>query len=194
VPINGESAPAKLVAARISFGSRLTVSMVSRMAKVLLVAASAFFYTLVVFNNLTDYNSNYQFVHHVLLMDSTFPGNHVTWRAIHPLWIHTAFYNSIILWEAVSMLLLWAGTLRLLRAMFQTAKAFQSAKRLAIAGLTLGMLLWFAAFLTIGAEWFLMWQSQTWNGQDAAFRTFLVNSIILLLLLTPEGEDQKLVP
>jgi predicted small integral membrane protein len=182
------------VASRILLGGRLTVGMISRIAKVLLVAASAFFYTLVVFNNLTDYNSNYQFVHHVLLMDSTFPGNHGMWRAIHPLWIHTAFYNSIILWEAVSMLLLWAGTLRLLRAMFQTAKAFQSAKRLAIAGLTLGMLMWLGAFLTIGGEWFLMWQSQTWNGQDAAFKRFLVNGIIFLLLLTPECEDQKRVP
>jgi predicted small integral membrane protein len=182
------------VASRILLGGRLTVGMISRIAKVLLVAASAFFYALVVFNNLTDYNSNYQFVHHVLLMDSTFPGNHGMWRAIHPLWIHTAFYNSIILWEAVSMLLLWAGTLQLVRAMFQTAKAFQSAKRLAIAGLTLGMLMWLGAFLTIGGEWFLMWQSQTWNGQDAAFKRFLVDGIIFLLLLTPECEDQKRVP
>src|SRR5438874_12583076 len=82
--------------------------MISRLAKTLLVAASAFFYTLVVFNNLTDYNSNYQFVHHVLLMDSTFPGNHGMWRAIHPLRIHTVFYDSIMAWEVVSMLLMWS--------------------------------------------------------------------------------------
>jgi predicted small integral membrane protein len=60
--------------------------MISRLSKTLLVAASAFYYTLVVFNNLTDYNSNYQFVHHVLLMDSTFPGNRGMWRAIQPPW------------------------------------------------------------------------------------------------------------
>jgi predicted small integral membrane protein len=184
----------KNMASRTLMGDRVTVEMISRIAKVVLVAASALFYTLVVFNNLTDYNSNYQFVHHVLLMDSTFPGNHGMWRAIHPPWIHTVFYNSIILWEAASMLLLWAGTLRLLRAIFQTAKAFQSAKRLAAAGLTLGMLMWLGAFLAIGGEWFLMWQSQTWNGQDAAFKRFLVNGVILLLLLTPECEDQKRVP
>jgi predicted small integral membrane protein DUF2165 len=63
-----------------------TVHMISRLSKTLLVAASAFYYTLVVFNNLTDYNSNYQFVHHVLLMDSTFPGNRGMWRAIQPPW------------------------------------------------------------------------------------------------------------
>ncbi len=171
---------------KTSYGPRAHI--ISRLSKTLLVAASAFYYTLVVFNNLTDYNSNYQFVHHVLLMDSTFPGNHGMWRAIHPPWIHTAFYNLIIFWEAVSMLLLWAGTVRLLRTTGKTATAFQSAKTLAIAGLTVGMLMWFVAFFIVGGEWFLMWQSRTWNGQDAAIRMFLVQGVVLLLLLTPEVE------
>jgi predicted small integral membrane protein len=184
----------KSVVSGTLFGGGLTVHMISRLSKTLLVAASAFYYTLVVFNNLTDYNSNYQFVHHVLLMDSTFPGNHGMWRAIQPLWIHTAFYGLIILCEVVAMLLIWAGTVRLLRAIGKTATVFQSAKRLAIAGLTVGMLMWFGAFLTIGGEWFLMWQSPTWNGQDAAFRMFLVEGIVLLLLLTPEVEDQERLP
>jgi len=165
--------------------------MILRLSKTLLVAAVAFFYTLVVSNNLTDYNSNYQFVHHVLVMDSTFPGNHGMWRAIHPLWIQTVFYNCIILWEVVSMVLISAGAVQLLRAIGKTAGAFQSAKRLAIAGLTLSMLMWLVAFLTVGGEWFLMWQSRTWNGQDAAFRMFLVEGVILLLLLTPEVEHHE---
>jgi predicted small integral membrane protein len=176
------------------FGAGLTVNMMSRLAKTLLVAASAFFYTLVVFNNLTDYSLNYQFVDHVLLMDSTFPGNHAMWRAIHPRWIRTAFYNSIIAWEVISMLLTWGGTARLLRAIGNTATEFQSAKRLAIAGLTVGMLMWLGAFLTIGGEWFLMWQSRSWNGQDVACRMFLVQGVILLLLLTPEVEHHEHLP
>lgn len=39
-----------------------------------------------------------------------------------------------------------------------------------MAGLTLGFTLWFAGFMIVGAEWFQMWQSTTWNGQQAAFR------------------------
>lgn len=39
-------------------------------------AAGSVFPYLVVFNNLTNYASNNQFVHHVLLIDSTFPGHH----------------------------------------------------------------------------------------------------------------------
>ena len=53
--------------------------MTSRIAKIFLLAGIALFYTLVVFNNLTDFDSNYQFVRHVLAMDTTFPGNRGMW-------------------------------------------------------------------------------------------------------------------
>jgi len=56
--------------------------MITRMAKTLLLAGIGLFYALVVFNNLTDFGSNYQFVQHVLSMDSTFPGNHGMYRAL----------------------------------------------------------------------------------------------------------------
>ncbi|HUY82511.1 MAG TPA: DUF2165 domain-containing protein [Acidobacteriaceae bacterium] len=164
--------------------------MILRTSKVLLVAAIAFFYTLVVFNNCTDYGSNYQFVHHVLLMNSTFPGNHGMWRAIHSLWIQKAFYDSIILWEAVTMVLCWLGCVRMLRKLRAPADAFHLAKRTAIAGMTLSLLMWLVAFLTIGAEWFLMWQSHMWNGQDAAFRMFAVAGIVFILVAMPEREVQ----
>ena len=39
-------------------------------------------------------------------------------------------------------------------------------------GTTLGFLVWFTGFLVIGGEWFAMWQSATWNGQEAAFRFY----------------------
>ena len=164
--------------------------MILRLSKTLLVAAVAFFYTLVVLNNLTDYGSNYAFVHHVLLMDTTFPGNHGMWRAIHVLWIQTTFYDSIILWEAATMLLLWAGAVRLLRVAGKPA-LFEEAKALAVAGLTASLLMWLVAFLSVGGEWFLMWQSHTWNGQDAAFRMFVVVGMIFLLLVMPEASIES---
>jgi predicted small integral membrane protein len=57
--------------------------MTLRIAKVLLVFAVAAFYSFVVLNNTTDYSSNYQFVRHVLMMDSTLFGNHGMWRALN---------------------------------------------------------------------------------------------------------------
>ena len=62
--------------------------MTIRASKALLLFALGFYYTLVVFNNTNDYNSNLTFVRHVLLMDTTFPGNNGMWRAIHAPAIH----------------------------------------------------------------------------------------------------------
>lgn len=159
-----------------------------RTSKTALLAAVAFFLLLVVFNNTTDYGSNYAFVSHVLAMDTTFPGNLGMWRAIHATWMYHAFYASIILWEAVSGCLIAAGALRLWSARETDAATFNRAKSLAVAGLSLSLLQWFVAFISVGGEWFLMWQSHTWNGQDAAFRMFTCIGIVLLVLLNEDRE------
>jgi len=161
--------------------------MAVRACKALLLAAMGFFFTLVVFNNLTDFDSNYEFVRHVLSMDSTFPGNHGMWRAIVAPWVHVVFYVGIIAWEAVNALLCWWGAVKLLRALRGTMAQFAVAKRVGVVALTAGMLLWFVGFLCVGAEWFLMWQSRIWNGQEAAFRMFAVEGIVLVVLLMPEA-------
>lgn len=153
-----------------------------RAAKIALVAGVGVFYFFVVFNNITDYDSNYQFVRHILMMDSTFPGNHGMWRAINSPAAHTVFYDSIIAWEALTMLFCWWGAARMLRAFNAHAAEFNRAKGVAIAGLTLSLLMWLVAFLSVGGEWFLMWQSKNWNGQEAAFRMFACVGIVLLLV------------
>lgn len=165
--------------------------MTLRTAKALLVFGVAIFYTLVVFNNVTDYDSNYQLVRHVLMMDSTFSGNHGMWRAQNQPALHTVFYISIIAWEALTMALCWWGGVRLLKARRGTAAEFERAKSVAVAALTLSMLMWLVAFLSVGGEWFLMWQSKSWNGQDAAFRTFTVVGIVLLLVAQRESEERS---
>jgi predicted small integral membrane protein len=164
--------------------------MILRRAKIALVFGVALFYTFVVLNNLTDYNSNYQFIRHVLMMDSTFPGNRGMWRAINSPAIHTAFYICVIAWEAITMLLCWWGGIQLTRALRAPASTFHQAKRTAITALTLSLLMWLVAFLSVGGEWFLMWQSKTWNGQEAAFRMFTAVGIILLLLVRPDSDQQ----
>jgi len=164
--------------------------LITRSAKILLIAGVALFYTLVVFNNLTDPDSNYQFVHHVLSMDSTFPGNHGMWRALPWPSMQVIFFVSIIAWEMVTTVLLWWGVVALVRALRSPLASFHSAKRIPVMALTLSMLMWLVAFLSVGAEWFLMWQSHTWNGQEAAFRMFAVVGIVLLILMQPETDTQ----
>jgi len=160
--------------------------MMIRLSKCALLAAIAFYYSLVVFNNLTDYESNHRFVEHVLAMDSIFPGSHEMWRAIPSARMQTLFYIAIITWEFVIAVLCWWGTAKLLSMLRAAEPDFDTAKPVAIAALTLGCLLWFVAFLSVGAEWFLMWQSKTWNGQEEAFRMFAIMGIVLIYLALPE--------
>ena len=164
--------------------------MTLRIAKSLLVLAVALFYSLIILNNTTDYDSNFQFVRHVLMMDATFPGNHGMWRAVNSPALHTAFYLSIIVWEIATMLLASWGGIRLLRAARGTATEFNGSKSVAVVALTLALLMWLVAFLSVGGEWFLMWQSKIWNGQEAAFRMFTTIGIVLILLTQPDTDAQ----
>jgi len=164
--------------------------MITRAAKLLLVAGIALFHALVVFNNLTDFDSNYQFVRHVLSMDSTYPGNHALWRALTSPAIHLAFYIGIIAWEIATTILLWWGVICLVRSLRLGSVAFNADKRVAIMALTLSLLMWLVAFLCVGGEWFLMWQSHIWTGQEEAFRMFAVVGLGLLIVLQPDTEGQ----
>ena len=163
--------------------------MITRIAKMLLLVGVALFYVLVVFNNLTDYNSNAQFVRHVLLMDTTIPGNGGMWRSISSPSLDRVFYLMIIAWEMITCGLLWWGIVGLLRVLRQPASEFNAGKSIPILALTLSLLMWLVAFLDVGGEWFLMWQSRTWNGQEAAFRNFAVIALVSLFLLQPDTDE-----
>jgi predicted small integral membrane protein len=110
------------------------------------------------------------------------------WRAIRAPWVHLAFYFGIIFWEMFNMFLCFRGAYALFRNLRAPVASFQEAKALGIYALASGMLQWFIAFLCVGAEWFLMWQSKIWNGQEAAFRMFAIEGIVLTILLLPEHE------
>ena len=163
----------------------MQTAIIVRWSKLLLLAAVALFFSAVVFNNITDFNSNYVFVRHTLSMDTTFPGNRGTWRAIHLPALHLAFYLTIIVWECLNVVLCWWGAIALFRARKLPHAAFQHATRIGVMALTAGLLLWFVAFECVGGEWFLMWQSHDWNGQEAAFRMFMMEAAVLILLLLP---------
>jgi predicted small integral membrane protein len=161
-----------------------------RASKALLLCALGFYYALVVLNNTNDYNTNLTFVRHVLLMDTTFPGNNGMWRAIHSPLVPLLFFVSIVIWETVTGILCWWGGIRLLKNLRSSAATFNAAKKQGVIALTLSLLMWLTAFLGVGAEYFLMWQSKIWNGQQAADHTFAVVGIILLYLVMPDVDGQ----
>ena len=122
----------------------------------------------VLMGNLMDYDSNYQFVKHVLSMDTTFEGNALMWRAITVPWMWTVGYIGIILAEAVFAALGLIGGIKLFLRRDADAATFNRAKSWGYGAYGVGFLIWFIGFIVIGSEWFAMWQSSTWNGKDTA--------------------------
>jgi predicted small integral membrane protein len=154
-----------------------------RLCKIALVASVALFFSLVAFGNFTDYGSNWQFVQHVLSMDTTFPNSSLHWRSIANPTAQAAGYWLIIATETLVALLLWAGCLLLLAAI--GGEDFNRAKALAVSGLSLGFLLYAVGFVSIGGEWFAMWQSQIWNGEQKAFDFIgMIGAVLVVVLLS----------
>ena len=154
-----------------------------RLCKAALVAGVAVFFTLVSYGNVTDYGSNWQFVQHVLSMDTTFPNSSLHWRAITDPELQATGYWLIIATEIVTAALLWIGALALL--------APRARPTFAALGLTLGFLLYSVGFVSIGGEWFAMWQSQIWNGQQKAFDFLIMIGVVLIVVLL--AEDREIV-
>jgi predicted small integral membrane protein len=162
--------------------------MIARMSKVLLVLLIGLFSLLVGVDNVIDYGTNYAFVEHVMEMDTVFPDTTLKWRAISSDALNHAAYALIIGAEILTGVLCIAGAKRLWGVRAESAASFNTAKGVAMAGLVLGLSLWFFGFLTIGGEWFQMWQSKTWNGEEAAFRFVASIGIVLIFLNQPDGE------
>jgi len=168
--------------------------IVIRAAKIAMVAAIALFATLVAFGNITDYGTNFAFVQHVLSMDTIFERSTIRYRAITSPALHHVAYAIIIATEALMAVLCWTGAYALWRGLRADAAAFNRAKGFAVAGLTLGFLLWQVGFMTIGGEWFGMWQSKSWDGVPSAFRFVMVIMAVLVLVMLPDGEVEGREP
>ncbi len=148
---------------------KINPGMLIRLCKASLVAAMALLLGLVAFNNIVDYGDNWTFVQHVMGMDTVFPNSTQQWRAIHSAPVQQLFYLAIIATEALSGGLLLLGAAALFRQA-RSESGFDRALALPVAGLTVAMLLYGGGFVAVGGEWFLMWQSRSWGGSDAAAR------------------------
>ena len=160
--------------------------MNGRLIKILFTCAVGLYISLVCLNNLIDYRSNFAFVSMVAKMDDTFSIQRNGWRSVQNGFLHHLFFVVIIAWEAVVAICLFIGAARMVSKFRSTAVDFKAAKSFATYGFSLGVLLWFMVFIAIGGEWFLMWQSKTWNAQNTAF---LLTACFLLFLLHHNQDD-----
>ena len=162
--------------------------LIARYAKMVMSLVLAAFCLLVTFDNITDYGTNYLFVQHVLRMDTTFPGNSLMYRSITDPVLWQIAYALIIAAEGVTGVLFLAGAIRLFQVRNASAAVFNAAKSLVIAASTLAFLVWFFGFMVVAGEWFSMWQSVTWNGQEAAFRFYVAVLGVLIFVNQPDGD------
>ncbi len=163
--------------------------LITRLTKIVMVACLGAFCLLVAYDNIADYNANYGFVGHVLSMSTTFPDNPLRDRAIHDEGLWRAAYAAIIATEALVGLLFVIGAGQMAWRLTAPADVFQRAKSFAIAGAGLAFLLWFFGFMVVGGEYFSMWQSASWNGQEAAFRFYATVLLVLIFVMMRDERE-----
>jgi len=161
-----------------------------RISKIIICLSLSIFALLVGFNNLADYDSNYAFVQHTLSMDTVFPENTLKYRAILDPSLWSLAYGLIIFAEFLTGILLLVGAACMLRNI-NSYLAFARAKNWIYLGCLVGFMLWFFGFIVVGGEWFCMWQSEKWNGVEAAFRFVVLIMFTLLFTAMPESENDK---
>lgn len=163
-----------------------------RLSKIVMTGGIALWAFIVTLNNITDYDSNWTYVHHVLAMDTVFPDSTLTSRAITDPALQTAAYWIIIAIEGLTCLAFVVATYLMLTKLSAPKAAFQKAKNFTAVGVLLGFGLWFIGFMGIAGGWFVMWQSKIWNAQDDSFKFYMtILAVGIYVFLDSDGESDS---
>ncbi|GAA2009080.1 DUF2165 domain-containing protein [Microbacterium ulmi] len=155
-----------------------------------LVALNALYVLLVAFGNITDFGTNQAFVQHVMSMDTTNFGapagtdldSSVMWRAITATAVQNVAYVALIAWETITGVILAVALVFWVR---ERGRGYRVARALSSIGLLMIVMLFMGGFIAIGGEWFQMWRSTAWNGEDAALRNAVLALVSLVVLHLP---------
>jgi predicted small integral membrane protein len=162
--------------------------MVERGLKIMLAGGVAFLCAFIVIGNLHDPAANQKFVQHVLSMDTIPLDNPMRDHALRVVALWRSLFWLIVAGEVLTAALFIGATVEMWRARNLDARAFHRAKRLIFAGTGCAFLIWFVGFTAIGGEWFDMWESPIWNGQQAAFRFSVSILVVLIFVAQPDAE------
>jgi predicted small integral membrane protein len=156
-----------------------------RLALLVAVAGSGLLTLLIAFSNITDYATNFEFVKHVLSMDTIFENSTVKYRSITSDGLHHAAYVFIIVLETAMAYFFTTSSIKMYMQLKAEKEQFNESKKNAYLGVALGVILWFIGFTVVGGEWFSMWQSTDWNGLDPAGRltTFFMLTYLALVIV-----------
>ncbi|UVK99644.1 DUF2165 family protein [Pseudomonas sp. B21-048] len=143
--------------------NNLTTNQTIRFSKLALMAFISFFGLLMMYSNLADYPTNYEYVAHILSMDTTKDQTKYANRAITSPMLHHRIYWFIITLEVIYTVLCLMGTYQLYRKLNASADDFHEAKSYALMGLLMAIFVYFVCIQVVGVEWFNMDQSEIWN-------------------------------
>ncbi|MET0775975.1 MAG: DUF2165 domain-containing protein [Pseudomonas mandelii] len=158
----------------------ITTDKIIRYSKLALMIYISFFGLLVMYSNFTDYASNYEYVSHILSMDTTRENINLNYRAITSPMLHHRIYWFIITLEVIYTAFCLIGAYYLFHYRNAPAEVFHEAKKFSIIGLLIAIFVYYVCLQVIGVEWFNMDESQTWNAKDWA--RHIVDFILPLLI------------
>ena len=154
-----------------------------RYFKVSLAAFVALFCLIYALQNLVNLQPAYGFVALMVGMRG-----HVA----YPEHVGPSVHSPIIIWmmlwtiitlELIAGLLAVKGTFDLWTARNKSADDFNNAKKFAILGCGIGVIIWFGIFSAVGGAYFQMWQTEAGKGAlDGAFQYAVLMGGVLLLI------------
>ena len=162
--------------------------MMERGLKILMIGGVTLLCGFIVTGNIYDSGTNLLFVQHVFSMDTIIPVSAMADHAISIPAVWRIGFWLIVAGEGLTTVLFALGAVELFRTRNGSARDFHQAKRFVFAGAGCGFAVWFIGFLTVGGEWFAMWQSQVWDGQPAAFRFLASILLVLIFVAQPDAE------
>lgn len=164
-------------------------TFVIRALKGLLLSAPAVLLSLAVIGNVFSYDINFEYIKHIMSMDTTFLHPKLMWRAVsNPIFYHLAYFFLIIL-ELIASIFLWIGVITVFKNLYQSTDKFEHAKQWGRAGLLLALFIYSFLFFTIANEWYSSWQSNIWNAKAIATPFIILFGITYLIFNQGERED-----
>src|ERR1700740_1993975 len=104
--------------------------MNNRLIKIIFGASVGLYMAIVCFNNLSDYDSNFQFVRMVSGMGDVFSKERNGWRSINNETLHHVMYLFIIAWEVTVTMLITIGIFKMTGRLKSSAVEFNQSKKL----------------------------------------------------------------
>lgn len=168
----------------------LNTDQIIRISKTSIVLFISFFGLLTTYNNFADYSTNYEYLAHILSMDTTLNQLKYSNRAITSPMLHHRIFWLIITLEVMFTLLCTIGAYYLYKNINTSKEAFHEAKKFAVIGLLIAIFIYYVCFQAIGIEWFNMDESTKWNYRDWGRQAvdFIMLSLIYIALSIESGE------